>query len=248
MITEAQRRSFSIALLLGAASAGAAMLSMPYVLAMFPQARTTPLPLPLLTILGGLQSGGQAFAMAWLGLTLGKNVGLGAPVLSAWFGDGRSPQVRWLRAALIGVGTGAFLLAIDRVGFLPFQPERIRSLATTPAGWRGLLASFYGGILEEVMTRLFLMTTLVWLGAKFVQGSSGALRVTAIVLSALLFAAGHLPAVTQLVPLDAAVVARVITLNTAGGVVFGLVYWRWGIEHAMVSHFCADALMHTFAG
>src|SRR6266545_4301425 len=33
-----------------------------------------------------------------------------------------------------------------------------------PAAWKGLLASFYGGIAEEIQLRLLVMSFLVWLG------------------------------------------------------------------------------------
>jgi hypothetical protein len=37
-------------------------------------------------------------------------------------------------------------------------------------------------------------------------------------------------------------------LNTFAGVAFGLIYWRWGLEHAIVAHCFADAVMHSMAG
>ena len=50
------------------------------------------------------------------------------------------------------------------------MPEPLQPLADPGAGrsaLNGLLASFYGGIAEELQMRLFLMTLLVWLATGF---------------------------------------------------------------------------------
>lgn len=60
----------------------------------------------------------------------------------------------------------------------------------------------------------------------------------AIVFAAAVFGAGHLPLAARLVPLTSDVVARVIAYNALGGLVFGWLYWKRGLEHAMLAHFC----------
>jgi membrane protease YdiL (CAAX protease family) len=70
-------------------------------------------------------------------------------------------------------------------------------------------------------------------------GASGAL------VAALAFGAGHLPAAAHVWPLDAVVVTRTVLLNTIAGLVFGWFYVRKGIESAMLSHFCADLVLHV---
>jgi membrane protease YdiL (CAAX protease family) len=63
-----------------------------------------------------------------------------------------------------------------------------------------------------------------------------------ITVSALLFGAGHLPAVVALVgPLNASAVVWVIGVNTAFGFLFGYLFWRRGLASAMVAH----ALTHV---
>jgi hypothetical protein len=56
---------------------------------------------------------------------------------------------------------------------------------------------------------------------------------TANILAAVLFGLGHLPATAALAPLSAALVVRAIVLNGTGGVVFGELYRRYGLEWAM---------------
>jgi hypothetical protein len=38
---------------------------------------------------------------------------------------------------------------------------------------------------------------------------------------------------------------RIVVLNMLAGTVFGALYWKLGLEHAMVAHFCADLLLHV---
>ena len=118
-------------------------------------------------------------------------------------------------------------------------------LAGGIARWKGLLASFYGGIGEEVLTRLFAMTLLVWLIAWATGRRTAPVFWAAIILAAVGFAAAHIPATAVLAPLTRPVVARILVLNSLGGILFGWLYWRRGLEHAMVAHFCCDLALHV---
>jgi membrane protease YdiL (CAAX protease family) len=100
---------------------------------------------------------------------------------------------------------------------------------------------FYGGITEEVLLRWGLMTAITWLAWRFFQGKRGAvspgLTWLAIAVSALLFGVGHLPAVSFLIgSLNGPVVLFVVGLNATFGLLFGWLFWRWGLESAMVAH------------
>jgi membrane protease YdiL (CAAX protease family) len=99
----------------------------------------------------------------------------------------------------------------------------------------------YGGFTEELLLRWGLMTALVWLAWRFLQQRHGAVRAgfvwLAIAVSALVFAAGHLPAASVLLgAMDVSVVAFVISVNSAFGLLFGYLYWRHGLESAMIAH------------
>jgi membrane protease YdiL (CAAX protease family) len=90
------------------------------------------------------------------------------------------------------------------------------------------------------------MTALVWLAWRFLQHRRGAPRVgyvwLAIAVSAVLFGAGHLPAASALVgALDMNVVAFVMGANAVFGLLFGYLFWRFGLESAMIAH----ALAHV---
>jgi membrane protease YdiL (CAAX protease family) len=101
--------------------------------------------------------------------------------------------------------------------------------ALHPPAWQGLLASFYGAIPEELLTRLGLMTLLVWIGTRLTRASvpRPAVVWTAIVITALLFGAGHLPTTATVLSLTPLLIARALVLNGIGGIVFGWLYWVW---------------------
>ena len=69
----------------------------------------------------------------------------------------------------------------------------------------------------------------------------------ALLVAAVLFGAGHLPAAAKIWPLDGVVIARTLLLNGIGGVAFGWLYWKRGLEAAMIAHFSADIVLHVFA-
>jgi membrane protease YdiL (CAAX protease family) len=98
----------------------------------------------------------------------------------------------------------------------------------------------YGGIVEELMLRWGFMSLLVWIGWRVVQRGQGrpstALAWGAIVLAALLFGLGHLPALASIVEPTPVMIFRTVLLNALGGLVFGWLYWRHSLEVAMVSH------------
>jgi membrane protease YdiL (CAAX protease family) len=110
------------------------------------------------------------------------------------------------------------------------------------AGGLGQLIAglLYGGITEEVMLRWGMMTFIVWvIWRRFQKGrphpSAGAVW-AAILLAAVLFGIGHLPATAAFAPLDGMLVVRTVALNALGGVLFGWLFWRRHLEAAMVAH------------
>jgi membrane protease YdiL (CAAX protease family) len=85
------------------------------------------------------------------------------------------------------------------------------------------------------------MTVLVWLPWRFIQKRLGPPRpayvLGAVFLAALLFGAAHLPAAAAMgAGLTAPVLAYIILGNTVAGVLFGTLYWRSGLEAAILAH------------
>lgn len=240
-------RNARIAFALGAAAAAGALLVLPYALEVVQRAPGE-LHLSAATLLlGALQSLGIFMVAACLGLRVGWRYGLDAPLLRRWLGGGPSLMTAppaWGRAIALGLASGALVL-----GLLAVWPIGIQSAVVSPPWWKGLLASFYGGTAEEILLRLCVMTLLVWCGARLVRGRpTPAVYVGAIVGASLLFGIGHLPLAAQLMGhLDALTVLQVVLLNALCGLAFGWLFWRHGLEHAMVAHFSADLVLHVAA-
>lgn len=108
----------------------------------------------------------------------------------------------------------------------------------------------YGGITEELLLRWGLMTVLVWIAWRLLQRRKGTPQIVyiwlAIVVSALLFGAGHLPAAAaQVGELTADVAAFVVGANTVFGILFGFLFWRYGLEAAIIAHAFAHMVSHV---
>lgn len=106
-----------------------------------------------------------------------------------------------------------------------------------------LMGLLYGGITEELMLRWGFMSLLAWLGWRILQRGKGTPRPTimwlAIILAAILFGVGHLPALAGIVVLTPLIIFRTILLNALGGLLFGWLFWRRNLETAMVAHAAA---------
>ncbi|KAF1686276.1 CPBP family intramembrane metalloprotease [Pseudoxanthomonas broegbernensis] len=237
----------------GALAALSVAAVVPYLMQLMPE-RFARLPLPLGVVVA--MQAAQALVLlgllSWLGLRMGHRVGLGSPVLRAWLVLRTLPdwaRLRPLQTMLLGMAAGAAILGLSALvdGFLPPAVHPPAQATAGASALNGLLASFYGGIAEELQLRLFLMTLLVWVVARRRGAPPPSAYWVAIAVAALLFGAGHLPAAAHVWGLDAAVVARTLLLNGVGGMVFGWLYWKRGIEMAMLAHFAADLVLHVLA-
>ena len=98
---------------------------------------------------------------------------------------------------------------------------------------------------------LGLVSLFAWLGWRVFQRdrarASPVVFVIAIILAALLFAAGHLPAAMALEQFSALLATRVLVLNTVAGIVFGWLFWRHNLETAMLSHASVHAALAALA-
>jgi membrane protease YdiL (CAAX protease family) len=237
-----------LALWLGVAGILATLALCPYLIALMPlKLAASPLPLWVLLPAQALQAGVLCWLLSWLGLFLGARHGLDAPWLRAWvYRQPRDPSRRahWWLAAMLGVVAALLVVGFD----LARSPwHSIGTAAAIDSAWRGALASFYGGIVEETECRLLLVSLFVWLLAWLNRRQARAwMFVVAIVLAALLFGAGHLPAAfaTGMAHSPFAI-ARIVLLNALVGVVTGTLFWKYGLEHAMLAHFCADLVLHV---
>lgn len=245
----AQSTNLKIALRFGAAGVVATLLLFPYLLAIMPlKLAALARPLWIVMLAQSIQAGVICLLLGWAGLALGANHGLDAPWLRAWVsGQPHDAAVRphWWLAIVLGLATGLLIVAASLL--FPHPAAATSAARPLDLAWRGALASFYGGTVEEIECRLFIVSLLVWLLAWLNRRrASPWMFVTAIALAALAFGAGHLPGAFAAGMAHAPVaIARIVLLNALAGSVAGAVFWRWGIEHAMATHFSADLILHV---
>ena len=206
-----------------------------------------------LLIVGQIIQNALIFAIAiFIGLKLAKKVGLGLPILEGWL-EGRKIKndLKSILGISIGLGllAGVLIVGLDYLFSIIGVTINVAQASINPPVWQGFLASFYGGINEEIMLRLFLMTLLVWVFYKIKktkEGNPTKLSIwLGIALAAVIFGAGHLPALMSITTLTPLLIIRTIALNALGGIIFGWLYWKKGLESAMISHFSADIVLHV---
>lgn len=240
----------------------ATLAVLPYTLELQSSALSTanlPTPLPVLIALQMIQNAILLAIMIFVGMFFASRVGLGMPILDSLVqGESVSAKIRAILPVSIIPGVIGALIILGLEIFY-FQPAMLKELGDTaaalnlqtsqPSAWKGFLASFYGGIAEEIQLRLLVMSFFVWLGRFISKTMDGKPTATVVwianILAAVLFGLGHLPTMALLVPLTPIVIARAVVLNSLLGIVFGWLYWKRGLEAAMVSHFSADIVLHV---
>jgi membrane protease YdiL (CAAX protease family) len=93
-------------------------------------------------------------------MILSERVGLRMPLIRAWATGQRSPSARAivLTGILVGAAVGLVMVAIEALFFLRHLPEPMLPLFGMSL-WKRLLAGvLYGGITEELLMRLFLVS------------------------------------------------------------------------------------------
>jgi membrane protease YdiL (CAAX protease family) len=171
------------------------------------------------------------------------------PLINSWVtGAPRSTPKGIVRAGvLVGASAGAMLVVLEAIFFLRSLPAAMHRLFEIPL-WKRLLAGvLYGGITEELLMRLFLLSLVAWIVGRWWKSAdgrpaSGAFWL-AIIVVAILFALGHLPVTAAIAPLTQTLVLRALVLNGVAGVAFGYLYWRHGLEAAMLGHMSAHLVL-----
>ena len=121
--------------------------------------------------------------------------------------------------------------------------EAVRRFYDTKPTIDYIISSFtYGGVFEEILMRLFLMSLCVWIIGKIFYKKEKKIPtkvfVIANIITALLFALGHLPSTKELFGyLDFLILFRCFLLNGALGLAFGYLYRKYGIGYSMLAHF-----------
>lgn len=146
---------------------------------------------------------------------------------------------------LIGITVAIIIYILDI--FFASKGTIISTHEIYAPAWQTLLAAFYGGIVEEILMRLFLMTFFIWISMKlFRQKQAKKINtIISIIITAVIFGLGHLPITASITDINILIIGRAIVLNGIAGVVFGWLFWKKGLESAMIAHFTADIFLLT---
>lgn len=194
-----------------------------------------------------------------IGLVLANRIGLGLPFVESWV-KGETPPRRFRSIVAVGALAGigiALVILVLQIGLFrgPMQTMfqelgiEIPEEAYAPPLY-GFLAAISAGITEETMFRLFGLTLLAWLGTLLFRTAEGrptlAVLWLANILFTLAFGAAHLPTASAIGwPINTLVVTRTLVLNGIAGLVFGWLFWTYGLESAMLAHFFTDVGLYT---
>ncbi len=145
---------------------------------------------------------------------------------------------------VISIIGGLLISVFDRYVFGSFLEPVRQSYEEKPTLNYIISAFTYGGVFEEILMRLFLMTLISWIIYKIFYRKEEKVPVKAIVIaniiSALLFAAGHLPSTKLMFGyLDGLIIFRCFLLNGGFGFLLGWLYQKYGICYSMLAHFGA---------
>ena len=187
----------------------------------------------VMAIVTAMQAAGYGIVLGAIGIWLGKKTGL--------WQDGRRLRFKPIALSLFFAVVGGLALILpDLLFFGKYNEVIMNSYATKPSIPYIIGAVLYGGVIEEVMLRLFWMTLVafvLWkLFARRQEAPTTAILVISNIIAALLFAAGHLPATFMMIGNSPLIIARCFLLNGGFGLLFGCLYRKHGIGYAMLAH------------
>lgn len=144
------------------------------------------------------QAMGYGLVLGAIGILVGKKCGL-------WKDERVLERKPLLWGGIIALIGGVAIIVPDLLFFGKYAQPILDSYAMKPTVPYMLAAVVYGGVIEEVMLRLFAMSMIAFIVWKVFDKKSEkpsvAVLVAANIVSSLLFAAGHLPATAALMGL-----------------------------------------------
>jgi hypothetical protein len=172
-------------------------------------------------------------------------IGFSAPFFEALV-TGRniwaSLEPQLLPSLVLGIGGGAVFVTLYYLVFRPrLDEETVKAMEKLrmDLGLSGRI--LYGGIVEEILTRWGLQSVVVWVGYVVTGVVTATTIWISIIIAGVLFGLGHLPsylgAGCKKTPMF---LAFEITLNLWASLIFGWLFWDYGLVSAMIAH----ALFH----
>lgn len=184
--------------------------------------------------------------LALIGIVLSKKINL--------WNDFKLDKKAIITTVIITLISALLLFPGDKLIFGSLNSWVAEQYTVKPTIYKIIGGLLVGGIIEEVMMRLFLMSLIVFIGSKIFYRNKEVIPVKLYIISniivGIVFAASHLPATMTMTTLTPVIVFRCFLFNVGLGIAFGYLYRKYGIGYAMISHglihLIADVLMLIF--
>lgn len=179
-----------------------------------------------------------------IGVLLYDKVGFKLPIIERVISKNKTPKSsELLKYGIIGGLISGLLIVVVAISFQPILPTEFVEMGEKfkPP----LITKFlYGGLTEEILIRFGVMTFVVWLLFKIVGKKIALIYWLGILISSIIFGLGHLPITFLLVDNPTtALFMYIIFGNAIGGIVFGWLYWKKGLETAMIAHIFSHIIL-----
>ena len=184
--------------------------------------------------------------LAAIGIVISKQIHLWKPF--------KFEKRAMITTSIFTLITALVLYPGDKLIFGPLNDWVNSQYMVSPTIYKIIGGLLVGGIIEEIIMRLFLMSLFVWIISKIFYKNKKEIPVKVYIISniisALLFAAGHIPSTMTMTTLTSIIVFRCFLLNSGLGLGFGYLYRKYGIGYAMITHgfahLISDILMIIF--
>ena len=180
-----------------------------------------------------------------IGLCFYPKTSLRAPLIEGLL-QGKKPSCPLstiLKSGILGGLLAGILLVLIGWIYRPLLPLEFTDLGKN-LQMNMLTRLLYGGLTEEILLRFGLMTLLVWLFLKICKNREPNAYRIAIIVTALVFAVSHFPIAFQAVDQPSGLLLSYILIgNSLGGLIFGWLYWKKGLESAFVAHMVAHIVL-----
>ncbi|MBU7017155.1 MAG: CPBP family intramembrane metalloprotease [Theionarchaea archaeon] len=185
------------------------------------------------------------------GTIITPRIGFSAPFFEALITGENvwgSLQPQLLPSIVLGIIGGLLLVSSY---YLLFRPRLDEQTVKTMESLRMNLGlsgrSLYGGVVEEILTRWGLQSVLIWLIGAIAGGTPPGVIIISLIVTGILFGLGHLPsylgAGCRGTPLF---ITMEITLNLGASLIFGWLFWHYGLVSAMIAHMLFHVVWYPF--
>ena len=148
----------------------------------------------------------------------------------------------WWWAPVLGVAIALCIIASDSVFFDGVTMRGTPDLNAHPPVVSRILIALIGSLAEEIVFRIGLATIAAWIGYLILRHLMSSPRVAAHLIGAV---AGTTGSVLMHVGQNSHTeLWRIVSINVVGNTVYGILYFRRGLELAWLTHVIVTSLLY----